>query len=328
MFPINRVRSAGERLLLSLILAFLISSGASSATAQDEPDPAQPGSIVKQMAGEAERLQPQIESEWVREWAKTAGQLAPVEPFEVTLDERVRRIDEEFFYVGRFGTPLAYARALDIAAAHGLEGIAGKRVLDFGYGAIGQLRMMALSGADTVGVDVAPLLPLIYPDASGPLGGGLVQLVNGQFPASAAVNEQVGGEFDLILSKNTLKRGYIHPARETPPERLIQLGVDDATFLSAIRDRLKPGGLFLIYNLCPAKAPEDQPYIPWADGESPFTREQFEAAGLEVLAFDVDESAQARAMANLLGWGSDDELEKSLFAWLTVARRPVDRPSR
>lgn len=324
MFQVNRLSMAASRFFHRLLFVFLASPCAFSAAAQREQEPAQAGSAVKRMGEDAERLQPLIESEWVREWARSAGGLPPVEPFEVTLGERVRKIDEELYYVGRYGSPLAYSRALDLAAAHGLKELAGKRILDFGYGSVGQLQMMALSGAEAVGVDVAPLLPLMYEKASGPMAPGSVRLVNGQFPADAAVNDQVGGEFDLIISKNTLKRGYIHPAREAPPEQLIQLGVDDGTFLREVHARLKPGGLFVIYNLCPAKAADDQPYIPWADGESPFAREQFEAAGLEVLALDIDDSERARAMAGILGWGSEAELGTSLFAWVSVVKRPAD----
>ena len=78
--------------------------------------------------------------------------------------------------------------------------------------------------------------------------------------------------YDLVLSKNTLKRGYIHPERPTEDRKLIKLGVDDRAFVQAVYDMLEPGGLFLIYNLCPAQAPPDQPYIPWADGRCPFDR--------------------------------------------------------
>jgi hypothetical protein len=83
----------------------------------------------------------------------------------------------------------------------------------------------------------------------------------------------------------------------------------------------------LIYNLCPAQAPPDQPYIPYADGESPFTRQQWEQAGFEVIAFDRNDSAAARELAHLLGWDLPSEgepgmdLERGLFAWYTLVRR-------
>jgi hypothetical protein len=88
------------------------------------------------------------------------------------------------------------------------------------------------------------------------------------------------------------------------------------TFVRALHDALKPGGRALIYNLCPAPAPPGKPYIPWADGRSPFTRSTWESAGFEILAFDADDTAAARAMARALGWD-----EKDLFSTHKLVRR-------
>src|SRR5690606_11718380 len=69
-------------------------------------------------------------------------------------------VDEERYYSTKYGSPLAYARALDVAAAAdpALTSLAGKRVLDYGYGTIGHLRLMASLGAHAVGVDVDSFL--------------------------------------------------------------------------------------------------------------------------------------------------------------------------
>jgi hypothetical protein len=181
--------------------------------------------------------------------------------------------------------------------------------------------MMAQSGAEVIGVDVAPLLERIYDGRYPTQSGGSVALAHGKFPKDEKVAERVGRDFDLVISKNTLKRGYIHPAREARPGTTIDLGVEDATFLKTLYDRMKPGALFVIYNLCPAKSPLDKPYIPWADGESPFSKEQFEAAGFEVLAFDVEDNAAARALGKALGWDKQMKLESELFSWYTIVRR-------
>ncbi len=134
-------------------------------------------------------------------------------------------------------------------------------------------------GAHATAVDVDPLLPEIYKDASGAFGSGSVQLLHGRFPFETTLVEDAGTGYDLVVSKNTLKRGYIHPSRTpTSPRHVIDLGVDDEIFLAAIAKLLKTQGLFVIYNFCPPKAAEDKPYIPWAEGESPFTQEQFVAA--------------------------------------------------
>ena len=73
-----------------------------------------------------------------------------------------RTLDEQFYYFTRYGTPLAYSRPLDLLAAAGFDDVRGKRILDFGYGTIGHLRLLASLGAEVVGVEVDPLLPALY----------------------------------------------------------------------------------------------------------------------------------------------------------------------
>ncbi len=186
-------------------------------------------------------------------------------------------VDEAYYYSTRYGSPLAYSRALDLAARRGLTGIAGRRVLDFGYGKIGHLRLMAQQGAHVVDVD--PSLPLVYgrPGDQGPLPGG--------------------GALRLVTAKNVLKAGYIHPARPVvPPRQSIDIGLPDARFVGALFALLKPKGLLVIYNLYPRQSPPNKPYKPWADGKTPFPRRLFEAAGFEVLDVDHDDTAFARRL--------------------------------
>jgi hypothetical protein len=97
-------------------------------------------------------------------------------------------------------------------------------------------------------------------------------------------------------------------------------------YLRTLFHVVKPGGRLLVYNLCPAPAPPGKPYIPWADGRSPFTRGQWEAAGFRVLDFDRDDTAAARAMGRALGWDRGDDrmdLERDLFAWYTLLEKPA-----
>lgn len=272
-------------------------------------------------AGEARTLHRDAEGRWLDPDAVAA------------LDDEDRAAlqtfarDAEQFYTTRYGSPLAYVRALEVLGDHGLESLAGKRVLDFGAGTLGHLRLMALCGADATGVDVDPYLGALYdaPDDHGPLGDGSARLTLGRWPGERPTRAAVGVGFDVFTSKNTLKRGYVHPEREVDPRMTIDLGVDDATFLGALFDALNPGGLVVLYNLCPAMAADDEPYIPWADGRSPWTREQWTAAGFELLAFDVVDDTAARAMGAALGWAdTPEELDADLFAWFSVARRPVD----
>ena len=107
----------------------------------------------------------------------------------------------------------------------------------------------------------------------------------------------------------------------------MHLGVDDTTFVRALRDVLKPGGLVLIYNLSPAPSKPDEPYRPWTDGRCPFPRALFEQAGFEVLAYDATTTRPARAMGQALGLGPGQggmDLENDLFGHYTL----VDAPFR
>jgi len=325
--------------------------------APPSPEPKAPPAL-ETIRKQAVALAPGARSDLVREFLKAANDLPSIPPRRLFRDESKTRyfteteaaslpdeqrkplseveVGESYYYNTRYGTPLAYSRPLEILAAAGLTGLAGKRVLDFGYGSIGHLRLMAIEGAEAVGVEVDPLLRALYaaPGDQGAVRGrhgrdGSVRLIDGRFPADGPVREAVGSGYDLILSKNVLKNGYLHPERPVDERRLVRLGVDDGAFVRALHDALKPGGLLLIYNLCPAPAPPDKPYVPWADGRSPFPRSMWEEAGFRIIAFDADDSAAARAMAGVLGWdkgvGAMD-LEKDLFGTYTLVER-MDAPA-
>ena len=248
-----------------------------------------------------------------------------------------RPLEEKYFYYTRYGSPLAYARALDLACEHwggGPSCFASKRILDYGYGGIGHLRLLASLGAHATGVDIDPILAALYSQSGDTgevpgvgMGGdiapnGSLTLLHGRWPGEPVVREAAGGDYDLILSKNTLKKGYIHPAQEVDKRMLVDLGVDDAAFLDAVAGALKPGGLFIIYNICPKQNPEK--YIPWADGHCPFDRALMESAGMEIIEFDKEDSPATRTLGRALGWDRGDhpmDIENDTFAWVTIARK-------
>ena len=244
------------------------------------------------------------------------------------------KIDEHYYYTTRYGTPLAFVRPLDLLAKRGMAKVDEKRIVDFGFGSIGQLRLLASLGADAAGIEVDRLLQTLY-SAESDTGAiervgaesadervGKLRLYYGSFPSDAKINEQLGDGFDVFISKNTLKRGYIHPEREVDPKRLVQLGVDDETFVRAVFQRLKPGGFFMIYNLHPAPAAADEPYKPWADGRCPFARNLVKQIGFEVLTFDEDDTSFIREMGKALEWDGQMDLENDLFATFTLMRKP------
>jgi SAM-dependent methyltransferase len=338
--------------LVSLALGLLHFSPSSASPGSGPGDDA---GGVAQLRREARALEPLVASPLARSLLGAAPRLPAVAPRQLFLDEANRTylteaevrpigderrralkpvpVDETFYYTTKYGSPMAYARPIDLLGRSGWDDLSGRKVLDFGYGTIGHLRLLAALGADVVGVDVDPLLNALYaaPEDQGlvrnPRGrSGSIRLIHGRFPADEAVRTAVGGGYDLIVSKNTLKRGYVHPERQVDPRRLLNLGVDDARFVRTMYDALKPGGRVLIYNISPAPSPPGQPYKPWAEGHCAFSREIWEAAGFRILAFDRDDSEAIRRFAQALGWDRGDspmDLKNDLFALYSMMEKPA-----
>jgi hypothetical protein len=308
---------------------------------------------TEQMLQEAALIGPQATSSFAKQLLAGYGCLQPITPSVAYVNKETRAaisseeaakmteaqlagyakkdIDDAFYYFTRYGTPVAFVRPVEILGQAGVKSADGLKLVDFGFGSIGQLRSLASMGAGVTGIEVDPLLELMYAKETGKVArchvagkgrDGSIALAYGQFPKDPAIVKQVGGGYDVFVSKNTLKRGYVHPEREVNPRLLVHLEVDDETFVRAVYDALKPGGFFLIYNLCPAPSKPEEDYKPWADGRSPFSSETYEKVGFKVLAFDVDDSAAARVMGKTFGWGTEEELAKDLFGMYTLVRKP------
>ncbi len=243
-----------------------------------------------------------------------------------------RELGEDFYYYTRYGSPLAFVRPLDLVAQAGFTKLDGAKIADFGFGTIGQLRLMASLGASVTGIEVDQLLKILY-SADGDTGpikrsriagagkNGALTTLYGSFPSDTILSREAGNGYDVFFSKNTLKRGYIHPEREADPRMLVHLGVDDSTFVKRVYDLLKPGGFFMIYNLHPAKSAPDQPYIPWSDGRCPFDKALLEKTGFTVLTFDQDDTEFARTMGKALGWDKEMKFETDLFGTYTLLKK-------
>jgi len=319
---------------------------------------------VQRLVNESRLLEPLARSNITRHFLAATESLPAIAPRTAYINEKTReyfstaardalpearknalspvQFDEYRYYYTKGGSPLAYVRALEFAADENFKDLAGKRILDFGYGSIGQLRLLASLGAKVTGIDPDGYLAALYTERSdqgavalAPMASGFrrqsgsVTLAHGLWPKDPKIVEQVGRGYDLILSKNTLKRGYIKPERKVDDKRqLIDLGVNDQVFLSAIYNALAPGGKLVIYNLYPKPSDPKEKFRPMADGRSPYSREQFERAGLKVVALDAEDHVNARKMGRLLGWDKNqagetvDNLESNLFALVTVVFRP------
>lgn len=314
-------------------------------------------SVVEKLTAEAAKLRPMMRTDAGRAFLDAAGALPDPGPrvihrsadkSRVFSDEAFKRLpepereglsprtcDPEFYYYTGYGSPLISSRAFDLAAgAAKWDSFKGKRILDFGYGSIGQGRILAALGADYTGIEVEPMFPALYSGDSGSVGkqGGRLTLLHGRWPAEESVVKDAGdaerGEagYDLFISKNTLKRGYIHPSRYVDPKFLVKLGVDDETFVTNVHRALKPGGWLVIYNISPAQTPKDgdKPYLPHADGQCPFKRDLMEKIGFEIVEFDRVDDEAARDIWMALGLNDGkprEEVAADLFAWVTIARK-------
>jgi hypothetical protein len=327
-------------------LAFALMLQAPAPTAPQIP----PTEVLMQ---DAAAVQSQVSTAPAKSLLGGFGCLQPIQPMTIYFNKDTRKvlsaadaakmseadlagytkkdIDDEYYYFTRYGTPVAFVRPMEILGRAGVKSTDGLKLVDFGFGSIGQLRSLASMGADVTGIEVDPILELIYAKEPGKVkrcsnGGpgrdGSINLAFGQFPKDPVVVKKVGTGYDVFVSKNTLKRGYIHPEQEVDPRMLVHLDVDDETYVRAVYDALKPGGLFLIYNLCPAPAKPGEKYIPWADGRSPFTPATFAKVGFKLLALDVDDTEAARAMGKVFGWGTDEQLATTVFGMYTLAQRP------
>jgi hypothetical protein len=352
MHPMPSPRRAVAAALLPASLAVLAAAHAWSADAGDPPAP----TAREKIRAEAVAVRPLAESALGRAFLDASAELPPMMPRKVWFDRKRRSalapeayvalpdpdragyeeldVSEDWYY-RLYSSPLAYLRALDFAAAAGLESIDGARIADFGFGNMGQVRALAMLGAHVTGIEIGGMLDAMYrlPDDRGPIARaksagrgkpGDVQLVFGQYPSTEAITHEVGSAYDLFMSKNTLKMGYIHPERDTDPRNLVHLGVDDSTYIAHVHDALAPGGLFVIYNLYGQQAAPTEPYRPWATGECPFERGLMERAGFEILRWNEDDSKTARDMGRALGWNAnmdDTTFVKEFNAMVTVARR-------
>ncbi len=286
-----------------------------------------PSPLLARYRERADRLRAALgSSPSTRRFLDEVWHLAPRASRSVVVDGERQTIDEETYYVGGGGEPLAYTRLLELAEGAGASFAPGSRWLDFGFGAPGQLQMLGRMGLDVVGVDIDPVAAATYRDPSDvDVSPGRLELAFGRWPVEPHVRDEVGTGFDCFISKNTLKRGYIRPARDTDPARLIDLGVSPPEFLERARSVMRDGARFVIWNLGPAQTTPPAAYLPWADCESPFTEEEWARAGFELVAYSVDDAPRARDLARALDYDEPDEdgdvwdLEQNLSASYTIA---------
>lgn len=337
------------RLLPGVLCTLMVLSGC-TATAPEKPAAVTPPlstAAVTALRDEAKRVMPTVKTPAAREFLRATEMLTPRASRDVYVRESGRErtfatparfeelkaedqagyqkqsYEDAFYFSTYYGSPLAYARALDLAGTGGITTLNGARVLDIGYGAIGAPKLMALAGARVSAVDVDPLLPVLYrePTDQGTLLGfegrsGSLRLFDGVFAGSTTLTKLIGGGYQLILTKNTMKNGFMKPRSGRKP--FVDFQASDEVLLEALNEALEPRGVLVIYNI----SNKFDPARPATDGRSPFSREQFEKANFEVLSLDTNDDIGIRALARALQWDRQvtDGLE-SFFALYTIVRK-------
>jgi SAM-dependent methyltransferase len=282
-----------------------------------------PGAYVAILQAIAKGLRTHAASDLARDWLDATGSLPWVQPrrlyqypakkdlfprsavMKLPSEHRgmllSREFDERAYYDGRYGSGLSYWPLIEALARVGVSSLAGLRVLDIGYGTILPLRLMACLGARVTGIDTDTFPIAMYgePADTGAVRAtkavtnpsrmtGSIELVRGKVGV-----EWTPPECDVVVSRNTLKNGYVHPKGDDEPS--VRLGMEDGAFLRVMRGALARGGLMVVYNTFDSAEPG-----PGADGRCPFAREQFAAAGFEVTGLDEPDNASQERYAEVM----------------------------
>ncbi len=243
---------------------------------------------------------------------------------------RELNINPSNYYATFYGSPLVYARTLDLLHQYAPDfTINNANIIDLGYGQLGQLRLWAQMGANVTGVEIDPILTTIYDncEAVGDLNqpnAGSVTLIEGSWPNQESTRNQVGDGYDLFISRNLLKHGYVKPEKlnpNFPPP--VGWEMTDAEMLGHLYDILNPGAIVIIESL----GPKPDPSKPWSDISNPWPESAWTKAGFTVLAHDQDESTYARTMGAALGWDERMNLETDLFGVYSVYQKPLSPDS-
>jgi len=290
---------------------------------------------------EAEALALLTPSRWARSFLRFGASLAPLAGTTLLRDRQSgqyharasvgavsgharqqlsrRRLADDFWSHAH-GSFLAYARLLSLLEPRSGASLPGK-LLDLGCGAGTQLRALAAAGVHAWGIESSPLFAAFYDlhfqklHRSPPVwDAGGARIVGGPFSGHAAVLGAVGRAFDLVLAKNVLKPGCLRPGHGQEPQTV--LGVQSGRFLRAVRQLLRPGGRFAVYNIYPSA----DNAAPWARTGPPFARRTWLNAGFDIDVFEEDDSAAIREVALVLGWPGARRMSAALT--LATARRP------
>ena len=247
------------------------------------------------------------------------------------LDETVRArleavtVNEHRYYASE--SPLTYIGPLLQMSALGAENLKGRKILDYGYGAIGHLQMLTSMGAEMHGLEISAMREALYTAEDRVVPAGRVSLHHGYFPSDAKVVTALGQDFDWVVARNVLKRRLLEPQGTDGAE--VELGVSHRAFAAAMFRLLSSGGHVLIYNSEYLKAPANTEEADVTRGvQCAIARQGWLDAGFEIVEFDRNDDGPARELARALLWNKPSQGKpgldlKRLVARVTLLRRPT-----
>ena len=155
--------------MISILLCLVCLQTPPSPGRAQEPAAAVPETPVAALKREALALEPLVTSPLAHDFLKATESLpAMIPPRAVYRDDAAKtykiettdaplakdekskltrvNLDDSFYWTTKYGSPLAYTRPLEVLGRSGLERATGLKILDFGFGTIGHLRLLASLG--------------------------------------------------------------------------------------------------------------------------------------------------------------------------------------
>jgi type II secretory pathway pseudopilin PulG len=318
---------------------------------------AESGRAMRMWLAHADRRTKHVSTRPALEFAKAVRQIAPPPPLQLFHDPqtdkwyakgevmkqpeavrtRVRSqwLAPEDVYLRGDDTRMDYVRMLDIAGQFGTTGLRGLHVLDLAFGSRAHVNVLASAGASVHAIDADDQLRAMCAgwggyrepaEESSPAGSLVLHF--GAWPGDAKIVANVRRSlnthgrkgFDLVTARSVLSGG-VKWAEQTHP---LWAGASAEQVLSELHHVLRSGGLLVLHST--AQPLYDDAQQPIAhDGErarSAFTREEFSAAGFEVLAMDVDDTEWVLRVQGLERLISPGPLRTTEVAFYTVVQKP------
>lgn len=265
-----------------------------------------------------------------------------------TLDENQKKglnfrpVTELAYYMGTSERPLMDVVALDLVvrgtAMASPKGLAGKKVLLYNPRVITQGRLLASLGADVTIVQDQQRFSALYSEPGdvgaikgiGDLPAGKLRVVRSNWPAEGS--PVPGSGFDLIIAVDWISKGLSTTSAQpprwvTPGSSLHPLPCSREEFVSAIAGALAPGGRFINYAYGPIQPRLPSHTLPYSDVRLPISIETIQSTGLDILAFDADDTHALLRLSIATGYGEPLVRPEDGMPSMTTAYTILERPA-